>query len=114
MCRYAVGHNQGGESTRHELNTTRELTASQGRPREHLEHLSRLMTWSQTELTVTPPKRGCHLITDSIRGAVGAPLREYSVGIANVFVKHTSCSLTINENAGVLLSEPLRELCRWE
>jgi|TARA_B100000524_G_scaffold344794_1_gene242530 secondary thiamine-phosphate synthase enzyme len=57
------------------------------------------MPWSQFELTVSPPKRGCHLITDSVLSTVNKELRQYSVGIANVFVKHTSCSITINENA---------------
>ena len=42
-------------------------------------------------------RRGCHLITDEITRLLTNPLPKY--GLLNVFVKHTSCGLTINENA---------------
>lgn len=41
--------------------------------------------------------RGCHLITDLILDAL--PRRLPEAGLLNLFVKHTSCGLTINENA---------------
>ena len=41
--------------------------------------------------------RGCHLITDLILAAL--PRRLPDAGLLNLFVKHTSCGLTINENA---------------
>ncbi|MFA8344222.1 MAG: secondary thiamine-phosphate synthase enzyme YjbQ [Rhodothermaceae bacterium] len=52
----------------------------------------------QKEITLTPKRRGFHLITREIEQAV-PELREISKGIANIFIKHTSASLTINENA---------------
>lgn len=42
-------------------------------------------------------RRGCHLITAEIERNIPRPLPE--AGLLNVFVKHTSCGLSINENA---------------
>eukprot|EP00903_Cladosiphon_okamuranus_P012656 g11839.t1 len=54
--------------------------------------------WAQRTITVTAPSRGCHLITSEITKQV-PELRSFKVGMANIFLKHTSASLTINENA---------------
>jgi len=52
----------------------------------------------QKEIVLKPQKRGFHLVTDEI--LVQLPeLNNISVGIAHIFIKHTSASLTINENA---------------
>lgn len=51
----------------------------------------------QTEFRLPAKKRGCHLITGEIASHITVPLPE--TGLLNVFVKHTSCGLTINENA---------------
>lgn len=52
----------------------------------------------QKELTLKPRKRGFHLITDEIVQAI-PELKDITVGLANIFIKHTSASLSINENA---------------
>ena len=50
----------------------------------------------QIEFRLSPKRRGCHLITGEImRHLPTLP----ETGLLNVFVKHTSCGLTINENA---------------
>jgi secondary thiamine-phosphate synthase enzyme len=51
----------------------------------------------QTEISVRAPSRGFHLITDSVVKA----LSEMKVrrGLLNLFLRHTSASLAINENA---------------
>jgi secondary thiamine-phosphate synthase enzyme len=54
--------------------------------------------WVQRELTLTPRPRGVHLVTGEIAGAL-PELRELQVGIAHLFIRHTSASLTLNENA---------------
>ncbi|WP_416307678.1 secondary thiamine-phosphate synthase enzyme YjbQ [Neptunicella sp. SCSIO 80796] len=54
--------------------------------------------WSQYQISLKPRSRGCHLITDEVLAAL-TELRQYKVGIANLFLCHTSASLTINENA---------------
>lgn len=52
----------------------------------------------QKELTLKPYKRGFHIITDTILKEVSG-LKDIQVGMLQVFIKHTSASLTINENA---------------
>jgi secondary thiamine-phosphate synthase enzyme len=54
--------------------------------------------WIQRELTLDPRPRGFHLITREVEQAV-PELGEIAVGIATVFIQHTSASLTLNENA---------------
>lgn len=51
----------------------------------------------QIEFRLQPKSRGCHLIT----GEITSRLRDRMpcTGLLNIFVKHTSCGLTINENA---------------
>ena len=56
------------------------------------------MTWIQREITPKPRPRGVHLVTSEIVGAV-PELRELRVGLAHLFIRHTSASLTLNENA---------------
>ena len=54
--------------------------------------------WFQKEITLQAKERGFHLVTDEILRQL-PELEKFSVGILNVFIKHTSASLTINENA---------------
>jgi secondary thiamine-phosphate synthase enzyme len=52
----------------------------------------------QKEIRLKPYKRGFHLITEAIEDSF-PELQGIKMGILNVFIKHTSASLTINENA---------------
>ena len=52
----------------------------------------------QTEITVPAHKRGFHLITSEVTREL-TPISEIKTGICQVFIQHTSASLTINENA---------------
>jgi len=54
--------------------------------------------WHQREVRLRPRPRGFHLVTDEILDAV-PELGELRVGLAHLFLRHTSASLTINENA---------------
>lgn len=49
----------------------------------------------QIEITLKPKTRGFHLITGEIAALL--PLLP-KTGLVNIFTKHTSCGLTINEN----------------
>lgn len=50
----------------------------------------------QYEFRLAPRRRGCHLITAEIlRHLPELP----TTGLVNIFVRHTSCGLTVNENA---------------
>jgi secondary thiamine-phosphate synthase enzyme len=54
--------------------------------------------WIQRGITLEARPRGFHLVTGEIVDAV-PELRELRVGMAQVFIRHTSASLTLNENA---------------
>ena len=56
------------------------------------------MNFYQKEISLKPYQRGFHLITDEIVTAF-PEIVTISIGQLHVFIKHTSASLTINENA---------------
>ncbi len=56
------------------------------------------MKFYQKEIQLKSRSRGFHLITSEIENALNE-LRQIKVGQLQVFIKHTSASLTINENA---------------
>jgi len=56
------------------------------------------MAWSQHEITLRPRPRGVHLVTSEIVEALPG-LRDLRIGLAHIFIRHTSASLTLNENA---------------
>ena len=51
----------------------------------------------QIEFTLSAKRRGCHLVTREILDKLPKPLPK--TGLLNIFVQHTSCALSINENA---------------
>lgn len=51
----------------------------------------------QVEFALAAKHRGCHLVTREIINRLPEPLPK--AGLLNLFVKHTSCALSINENA---------------
>ena len=56
------------------------------------------MSWSQREITLQPRPRGVHLVTAEIVDAL-PELKDLKIGLAHLFIRHTSASLTLNENA---------------
>ncbi len=56
------------------------------------------MSWFQKTITLSAKRRGFHLVTQEILQQV-PEIREYAVGLAHIFIQHTSASLTLNENA---------------
>ena len=56
------------------------------------------MNWAQKEIVLPSFERGYHIITNLILNEI-EELKEINIGIAYIFIKHTSASLTINENA---------------
>jgi secondary thiamine-phosphate synthase enzyme len=54
--------------------------------------------WVQRELTLRPHPRGFHLITRYVLEAL-PELAQVRAGLLHVFIRHTSASLTLNENA---------------
>ena len=57
------------------------------------------MVWLQQQFSVGPFRRGFHLITQDVIASLPNGLNRLQVGIAHLFIRHTSASLTINENA---------------
>jgi secondary thiamine-phosphate synthase enzyme len=54
--------------------------------------------WAQHEIVLAPRARGFHLITAEIVEVV-PEIATVEVGLLHLFLRHTSASLTINENA---------------
>jgi secondary thiamine-phosphate synthase enzyme len=56
------------------------------------------MPWVQRTIDLAPRPRGCHLVTREVLAAI-PELAQFRMGVLHVFIRHTSASLTINENA---------------
>lgn len=56
------------------------------------------MEFFQKEIRLQPYSRGFHLITDDVLSVI-PEISKFKIGQFQVFIKHTSASLTINENA---------------
>jgi secondary thiamine-phosphate synthase enzyme len=54
--------------------------------------------WLQREIALPPRRRGFHLVTREVLDAL-PELREVRTGLCHLFLRHTSASLTVNENA---------------
>ena len=54
--------------------------------------------WIQKTITLSPKFRGFHIITYDVLKNI-PELKDVKTGILHLFIKHTSASLTINENA---------------
>jgi secondary thiamine-phosphate synthase enzyme len=65
--------------------------------------------WIQEQVTLGARPRGFHLVTDEIVRAVPR-LESLRVGLATVFMQHTSASLTLNENAS---PDVRRDFAAW-
>ncbi len=56
------------------------------------------MKMLQRDFSLEPQPRGFHLVTREIRSAL-PEISTYSVGLLHLMIRHTSASLTLNENA---------------
>jgi secondary thiamine-phosphate synthase enzyme len=54
--------------------------------------------WLQREISLRARPRGFHLVTEEVVGEL-PELRDLRVGLCHLFIRHTSASLTLNENA---------------
>lgn len=53
--------------------------------------------WYQKEIIIDAKQRGFHIITSEITENI-SKIKNFEIGLLNLFIKHTSASLTINEN----------------
>jgi secondary thiamine-phosphate synthase enzyme len=58
------------------------------------------MPWVQRQISLGPFRRGFHLVTRQIVDVL-PELAKFRVGQLQVFIQHTSASLTISENADI-------------
>jgi secondary thiamine-phosphate synthase enzyme len=56
------------------------------------------VNWYQKEIVLPPHPRGFHLITHEIIAAV-PEISQFTIGLAHIFICHTSAALAMNENA---------------
>ena len=63
---------------------------------------------TQKTFHLSAKRRGCHLITREILENLPQPLPQ--TGLLNLFVQHTSCALTINENADPDVRSDMEEI----
>ncbi len=77
--------------------------------------------WLQREITLRPRPRGFHLVTGEVLQAL-PEIGGLRTGLLHVFIRHTSASLTLNENASpdvrrdfeTWFSKAVSEDDRWE
>jgi secondary thiamine-phosphate synthase enzyme len=55
------------------------------------------MSWSQKQFTLPSRSRGSYLITEHVTDSL-PEIKDYKVGLLNLFIQHTSCALSLNEN----------------
>ena len=67
------------------------------------------MIWIQEDVRLPALPRGFHLVTREVEEAL-PELSRIAVGVAHVFIRHTSASLSINENAS---RDVLRDFATW-
>ena len=58
---------------------------------------SPIMSWTQKTIALPSESRGSYLITDHVVSSL-PEIKNYKVGLLNLFVQHTSCALSLNEN----------------
>jgi secondary thiamine-phosphate synthase enzyme len=65
--------------------------------------------WHQRDIQLHARRRGFHLVTEEVLAAL-PELREMRVGVAHLFLRHTSAALTLNENAS---PDVRRDFAAW-
>ncbi len=64
--------------------------------------------WLQREITIPAKKRGFHLIDELLLTQL-PEISLLKVGLVHLFIKHTSASLTLNENADPTVRKDLEK-----
>ena len=66
------------------------------------------MSWIQRQITLSAKNRGFHLVTEEIHSQI-PELGDFEVGLAHIFILHTSASLALNENADPTVRSDLEQ-----
>lgn len=62
--------------------------------------------WLQKEIILKSRNKGFHLITDEVLSNL-PELKNIKIGLVNLLLKHTSASLTLNENADPVMLDQI-------
>lgn len=62
----------------------------------------------QTEFDLSAKSRGFHLVTEEVIRHL-PPIQQCRIGLLHLFIKHTSASLSLNENADKTVRDDLEE-----
>ncbi|MFZ2322979.1 MAG: YjbQ family protein [Ignavibacteriaceae bacterium] len=62
--------------------------------------------WLQKEIILKSRNKGFHLITDKVLSNL-PELKNIKIGLVNLLLKHTSASLTLNENADPVMLDQI-------
>jgi secondary thiamine-phosphate synthase enzyme len=73
--------------------------------------VSERMVWVHKQITLAARPRGFHLVTDEVLRQL-PELSRFRVGVAHLFLQHTSASLTLNENASPAVRADLERYVR--
>ena len=68
--------------------------------------------WMQRHLELAAKPRGFHLVTREVLEQL-PELRSYRIGLLHLFIRHTSASLTLNENADPDVRGDLERHFNW-
>jgi secondary thiamine-phosphate synthase enzyme len=55
------------------------------------------MSWFQKTISLPPSAKGSYLVTSHIESQL-PEIKQYKVGLLNLFMQHTSAALSLNEN----------------
>jgi len=55
------------------------------------------MSWTQKTINLSAKSRGSYLVTEDITSQL-PELKNYKIGLLNLFLQHTSAALSLNEN----------------
>ena len=55
------------------------------------------MSWYQKTFSLPAKSRGSYLVTDTVVKEL-PEIKDYKIGMLNLFIQHTSCALSLNEN----------------
>jgi hypothetical protein len=80
----------------------RDVANPEPQTRRTSETTTTTMAWFQKQFTLPARARGSYLITDTVVSQL-PEIRNYKIGLLNLFIQHTSCALSLNENVRRLL-----------
>merc|ERR1711934_121719 len=60
--------------------------------------LESMVRFEQTTFRLPAQRRGCHLVTNYVTKEINGLMSDMDVGMCQIFLQHTSASLSINEN----------------